>query len=39
MIGVYVPGGNAQAIVANIKQAEAKGVPSFWLTSGGVAAD
>jgi F420-dependent oxidoreductase-like protein len=39
MIGVYVPGGNVQAIIDNIKQAEAKGVPSFWLTSGGVAAD
>lgn len=39
MIGVYVPGGSAGAIIDNIKQAEAKGVPSFWLTSGGVAAD
>jgi F420-dependent oxidoreductase-like protein len=39
MIGVYVPGGSAQQIIDNIKQAEAKGVPSFWLTSGGVAAD
>jgi F420-dependent oxidoreductase-like protein len=39
MIGVYVPGGSAQAIIDNIKQAEAKGIPAFWLTSGGVAAD
>jgi F420-dependent oxidoreductase-like protein len=39
MIGVYVPGGSAQQIIDNIKQAEANGIPSFWLTSGGVAAD
>jgi F420-dependent oxidoreductase-like protein len=39
MIGVYVPGGSAQQLIDNVKQAEAKGVPSFWLTSGGVAAD
>ncbi len=39
MIGVYIPGGEAQQTIDNIKQAESKGVPSFWLTSGGVAAD
>ena len=39
MIGVYIPGGDAQQTIDNIKQAETKGVPAFWLTSGGVAAD
>ena len=39
MIGVYIPGSGAQQMVDTIKLAEAKGVPAFWLTSGGVAAD
>jgi F420-dependent oxidoreductase-like protein len=39
MIGVYIPGGSARQIIDNIKQAEVKGVQSFWLTSGGVSAD
>ena len=39
MIGVYIASGDAREILDNVKQAEAKGIPSFWLTSGGVAAD
>jgi F420-dependent oxidoreductase-like protein len=39
MIGVYLPGGSAQQFIDSIKLAEAKGVPSFWLTSGGPSPD
>ena len=39
MIGVYIPGGSAQQFIDSIKLAEAKGVPSFWLTSGGLLPD
>src|SRR5690606_967095 len=39
MIGVYVPGGTAQQFIDSIKLAEAKGVPAFWLTSGGLLPD
>jgi len=35
MIGVYLPGGSAQQFMDAIKLAEAKGIPAFWLTSGG----
>lgn len=39
MIGVYIPGGTAQQFIDSIKLAEAKGIPSFWLTSGGLLPD
>lgn len=39
MIGVYIPGGSAQQFIDSIKLAEAKGVPAFWLTSGGLLPD
>jgi F420-dependent oxidoreductase-like protein len=39
MIGVYIPAGSAQQTVDSIKLAESKGVPAFWLTSGGLLAD
>jgi F420-dependent oxidoreductase-like protein len=39
MIGVYVQGGNATETLQAIKDAEAAGVPSFWLTTGGQAPD
>jgi F420-dependent oxidoreductase-like protein len=39
MIGVYIPGGSAQQFIDSIKLAEAKGIPSFWLTSGGPSPD
>lgn len=35
MIGVYLPGGSSQQFIDSIKLAEAKGVPAFWLTTGG----
>jgi F420-dependent oxidoreductase-like protein len=39
MIGVYAQAPNATEQMAAIKQAEAAGVPSFWLTTGGQAPD
>jgi F420-dependent oxidoreductase-like protein len=39
MIGVYVQAGDAREQIEAIKQAEAAGVPSFWLTTGGAAPD
>jgi F420-dependent oxidoreductase-like protein len=39
MIGVYLPGQSANQFVDSIKLAESKGVPSFWLTTGGLLPD
>jgi len=39
MIGVYLPGANANEFIGSIKLAETKGVPAFWLTSGGLLPD
>ncbi len=39
MIGVYVQGSNANETLQAIKDAEAAGVPAFWLTTGGTSAD
>jgi len=39
MIGVYAPGTNARQTIETIQQAEAQGVPAFWLTSGGIGPD
>ncbi|HLF72592.1 MAG TPA: LLM class flavin-dependent oxidoreductase [Dehalococcoidia bacterium] len=39
MIGVYIPSTDARSFIDNIKQAEAAGVPSFWLTTGGLLPD
>jgi F420-dependent oxidoreductase-like protein len=35
MIGVYIPGFTATQFIDTIKRAEARGVPAFWLTTGG----
>ena len=39
MIGVYIPGFTATQLIDSIKRAESRGVPSFWLTSGGLLPD
>lgn len=39
MIGVYIPGWSATQFIETIKRAEARGVPAFWLTSGGLLPD
>lgn len=35
MIGVYIPGFTANQLLDSIQRAESRGVPAFWLTSGG----
>jgi F420-dependent oxidoreductase-like protein len=39
MIGVYIPGFTATQFIESIKRAEDRGVPAFWLTSGGLLPD
>ena len=39
MIGTTIEGGNARSIIQDIRQAEAKGVPSVWLTTAGAGLD
>jgi F420-dependent oxidoreductase-like protein len=39
MIGVYIPGFNAAQFIETIRRAETRGVPAFWLTTGGLLPD